>query len=669
MRRNKIFAKAVALSMAIAMVVSMAACGSDEEQETTKSVVEKTTTKKDKDNEKKETTSEEKTSKEETSDVEETSTGNEETSQENPESQTTESATDVSNTGDSTDSEANGNTGNNNAGSTNTGNNGNAGSNGSAGNGNAGNANTGSSGNTGTGNTGNSNTNGGSTSTPVKTGTAIKNRVSVHDPSIVVGTDKSGKKCYYIFGSHMAWAKSYDLQNWTTFTNNINTSYNSLFASAFDWANNGDPVYNNGGNMWAPDVIWNPNMNKWCMYMSINGCSWNSSIVLLTADNLEGDWTYVGPVIYSGFTSSGTYSYTQTDYVKVTGDTDFTKYGGRYYGNPYQFSDGNTKCEASTWNCSTGAHAIDPCVVFDKNGDLYMSYGSWSGGIWMIKLDKNTGLRDYTRTYGVSDLTNATEDPYMGKKISGATGATGEASYIVYDSSTDYYYLYVTYGGLVANGGYHIRLFRSKDIEGTYVDYDGTRANARGSNRDGIGIKLFGNYNLSSLATNNANAQKGYKSGGHNSAFIDDNGSHYLIYHTRFNLGNEWHQVRVHQQFVNEDGWLVTAVYEYLGSEISTTGYSMDDMTGTYELVNMGTSSAISNVGMLSNGSITFNADGTLSGTYTGTWSYRNQYVTLNINGTAYKGVFFKQFDESSSHKEVMTFTVIGADTSIWGTK
>ena len=36
-------------------------------------------------------------------------------------------------------------------------------------------------------------------------------RVSVHDPSIVVGKDAEGKKCYYIFGSHLAFAKSYDL--------------------------------------------------------------------------------------------------------------------------------------------------------------------------------------------------------------------------------------------------------------------------------------------------------------------------------------------------------------------------------------------------------------------------------------------------------------------------
>lgn len=530
-------------------------------------------------------------------------------------------------------------------------------------------ANGGSANNSGNGSGGQTNgsANGGTT-VPVVTGTAITGRVSVHDPSIVEGTDKAGKKCYYIFGSHMAWAKSYDLQNWTHFTNNINRDYKNIFKTAYEWSDNGDSVYNPSGNLWAPDVIYNKTMKKWCMYMSVNGCSWNSSIVMLTSDSLEGDWTYAGAVIYSGFTASGTYSYTQTDYAKATGDNDFAK-SARYYKNPYQCNDGGTKCEATTWNNSTGAHAIDPCVKYDKNGNLWMSYGSWSGGIWIIQLDEATGLRDYSVKYAESDLTNATTDPYMGKKISGATGTSGEGAYIVYDSQTDYYYLYVSYGWLGVDGGYQIRSFRSKSIDGTYTDGDGTRANARGSNRDGIGIKLFGNYKFSSLATNTANAQKGYKSGGHNSAFIDSDGSRYLVYHTRFNLGNEWHQVRVHQQFVNEDGWLVTAVYENLGSKISTSGYSMADMSGTYEMVNMGTSAATANVGMLPTLKVTLNENGTVSGSLSGTWTHNKQYVTINAGGIAYKGVFFKQYNESRNHEEVMTFTVIGKDTAIWGTK
>ena len=180
------------------------------------------------------------------------------------------------------------------------------------------------------------------------------------------------------------------------------------------------------------------------------------------------------------------------------------------------------------------------------------------------------------------------------------------------------------------------------------------------------GIKVFGNYDFSTLSTD------GYKSGGHNSAIIDTDGQRYLVYHTRFNGGTEYHEVRVHQQFLNEDNWPVTAVFEYLGSSISKTGYSTSDMTGTYEFVNHGTDASTKNVGMLTTQSVTLNSDGTISGDCTGTWSYTagTYYCQMKINGVVYKGVFYKQKDESASHKEVMTFSLIGNNNeTIWGTK
>lgn len=49
------------------------------------------------------------------------------------------------------------------------------------------------------------------------------NAVSVHDPSIV----KSGNT-YYVFGSHLAAARSTDLVNWTRFAEGVNSN-NPLF--------------------------------------------------------------------------------------------------------------------------------------------------------------------------------------------------------------------------------------------------------------------------------------------------------------------------------------------------------------------------------------------------------------------------------------------------------
>lgn len=94
---------------------------------------------------------------------------------------------------------------------------------------------------------------------------------------------------YYIFGSHLAFLQSDDLVDWKPLTNNLTDDYASIFADIWnDWSSQStNPDVK--GNMWAPDVLWNPAMRKWCMYMSINGDNRRSAIVLLTADDIAGD--------------------------------------------------------------------------------------------------------------------------------------------------------------------------------------------------------------------------------------------------------------------------------------------------------------------------------------------------------------------------------------------
>lgn len=468
-------------------------------------------------------------------------------------------------------------------------------------------------------------------------------RVSVHDPSIV-----KADGTYYVFGSHLANAKSSNLTSWSNLTTNVNQNYASIFATNASWASLGSNNYNVSGNLWAPDVIYNPTMKKWCMYMSINGDNYYSSIALATADKITGPYSYKGTIVYSGFANSTQAA--KTDYKKVTGtNTVASRYvsGGK-------------------WNPSYGTNAIDPCVLFDADGNLWMSYGSWFGGIFLLKLDKNTGLRDYSYTY--STKTNVS-DQYLGKKLSGGYGCTGEGSYLVYDKEAGYYYMYLSYNGLNATdnfAGYHMRLFRSKQITGPYVDAMGNNAICTSARDDQTkkGIKLMGNYSLSSLSDNGESSSLGYKSPGHNSAFIDDDGQRYLVYHTRFNKGTEEHQIRVHQQFLNQDNWPVTAVYEYLGSKISSTGYSLTDMMGTYDFVNHGSSATTVYTGMLNTKKVILNANGTITGDYSGTWTSVSgtYYCTMIINGVTYKGVFFQQYDESKNHKNVMTFSLIGSN-------
>ena len=464
-----------------------------------------------------------------------------------------------------------------------------------------------------------------------------------HDPSIVVGEDKEGKKCYYIFGSHRAWYKSYDLQNWQPFSDNLSNDYRNILAEPASWAAHGSNHYQVDGYMWAPDVVYNKAMGKWCMYLSVDGDNWYSSIVLLTADTLEGDWTYEGIVVYSGFHSAEFYD--ETDVAEVTGEKEYPeRYNkGKKWGDYYP-------------------NNIDACVFYDDDGNLWMTYGSWSGGIFMLELDEETGFRDKNVKYEE----NIHSDPYFGKKIAGGAYVSGEASYI--QKIGDYYWLFMCYGGLEARGGYNVRVFRSKTPDGDYVDELGNDPyfdNWVQNFNMPIGERLFGGYKWNTFT-------KGQVAQGHNSAFVDDDGKAYMVFHTRTTDGTEGHYVKVHQLFLNKEGWLVAAPYQTSGETLKENGYSVSEVAGSYDVILHSINIDYENLEVKKPSTIELNEDGTVSGAYTGTWSLQEgtPYIDLTIGGQTYSGVTLMMNVEGSDI-ETMTFTAVGkADqVTLWGSR
>lgn len=564
----------------------------------------------------------------------------------------------------------------------------------------------------------------------------ITGRIAVHDPSIVMDvTGSTTNPKYYIYGSHLGRAKTYASDNyqiWNTFkTGEENTgTSDSLFADVngklinfkdaytthvikkvknykgeevafgnFDangWQFKGNTVK---GMQWAPDVIYNKTMKKWCMYMSLNGDHWCSSIVCFTSDDLEGPWAYQGPVVFSGF--QGTFAHNaytadddwkHTDLAVATGETSL----------PARYQTGDSW--GSFWpNC------IDPCVFYDDDDNLWMSYGSWSGGIFIIRLDKTNGLRDYTYTfpYQISGKTvtpgganaNCTSDPYFGKKIAGGYYVSGEASYI--QKVGKYYYLFMSYGGLTAAGGYQIRVFRSEKPDGPYKDcltltgidamYGKYILNFGGDAKRDEGVKLFGNYQWETMP--NAELAQG-----HNSAIVDHKGRALIVYHTRFLNRSEEHEVRVHQLFVNQDGWLVAAPYEFSGetytdNDIATRQlYDATEVAGDYQMIAHPYRQNTAAMDYEKPVTIHLNADGSISGEYTGKWELVSgtSYINLTLKGVAtanaevkFKGVLTEQTIDYTNIK-ALCFTALSSSDglatsggaslqtrglSIWGSK
>lgn len=511
-------------------------------------------------------------------------------------------------------------------------------------------------------------------------------RVVCHDPSIVIDDiTNPSSPTYYIYGSHLGRGKTTadkNYQEWTVFKAGEEnaTATNSLFCNTggvlvnfsqaysthaitsvkdytgksvtfgnFDangWQKKGNTVK---GMQWAPDVVYNKTMKKWCMYMSLNGDSWCSSIVCFTSDNIEGPWKYQGPVVFSGF--FGKYAHNSyaaandwknTDLAIATGATSL----------PERYNVGDKW--GTFWpNC------IDPCVFYDDQDNLWMSYGSWSGGIFLIKLDKTNGLRDYTYTFpyevngkaatpGTANA-NTTSDPYFGKKIAGGYYVSGEASYI--EKIGSHYFLFMSYGKLESNGGYQMRVFRADKPEGPYVDCNGTSAvtsrylmNYSAKAADNRGVLLFGGYKWDPMSGAEI-AQ------GHNSAFNDKQGRSFVVYHSRFSNQGEGHQVRVHQLFLNDEGWIMAAPFEFDGetitnNDIATKASIADsEIAGDYQFMRHEYGQDTEKKAYETPVNIRLNADGTITGAEKGTWERTagTDYIHLTINGVVYRGVLVRQ--------------------------
>ncbi|QKS43852.1 S-layer homology domain-containing protein [Paenibacillus cellulosilyticus] len=438
--------------------------------------------------------------------------------------------------------------------------------------------------------------------------------VSVHDPSVIKVDDT-----YYVFGSHLAAAKTKDLMNWTLVASGA-TADNPLFedvtqnlAETFEWAES--------DTLWAADVIQLADGKYYMYYNACKGDSPRSAMGVAVADSIEGPYVDKGI-----FLKSGMWGEISDDGVNI-------------------------------YDLAIHPNVVDPDAFFDKEGNFWMVYGSYSGGIFILKMDQETGKPVPGQGYG--------------KRLTGGNSRI-EASYMLYSPETDYYYLFLSFGGFASDGGYNMRIARSKSPDGPFLDAQGQdMTNTRGTGSTDMvndrdietyGVKLMGNYQFADEAGNSV----GYVSPGHNSAYYDEEtGQYYLIFHTRFPGQGEGHQVRVHQMFMNADGWLVTAPYRYTGVTISTA--SAQALVGDYQFINHGyeITTEIKKAQY-----IRLNADGTISGTATGTWQLHDDHdITLTIGEDTYEGVVAKEWDPLRK-AYVETFTAVSSSgVTVWGSK
>jgi arabinan endo-1,5-alpha-L-arabinosidase len=442
---------------------------------------------------------------------------------------------------------------------------------------------------------------------------------SVHDPDLirVNGT-------YYAFGSHLAAASSPDLMRWTEIANGV-TPDNPLFddvttelKETLDWAQS--------DTLWAPDVIRLADGKFYMYYDACKGDSPRSALGLAVADKVTGPYRDLGILLKSGM-----------------------------WDQPSE--------DGTIYDATKHPNTVDPDVFFDAQGKLWMVYGSFSGGIFILSLDPATG-KPYP-------------DQGYGKHLMGGNHARIEGPAVMYNPETKYYYMFMTFGGLDANGGYNIRVARSRNADGPYLDAAGTdMATVKSDPTKPLfddasiaphGTKLMGNHLFQrEVGDPGAGIGTGYVSPGGTSPVYDRaTGQQFLAFHTRFPGRGEEHQVRVHQMYTNASGWPVVAPHRYAGEKQRRVQRA--DMVGTYAYLNHG--KAIS-PDITRSTDVRLHRNGTISGAVRGYWKRTGgNRAELVIAGQRYATVFSRQWEPSSA-RWVVTFSGLSRQgISVWGSQ
>jgi len=225
-------------------------------------------------------------------------------------------------------------------------------------------------------------------------------RDRVHDPSTIV----KNKKEYWVFSTGMGVTSfhSKDLVAWEPGP--------PVFSKPPTWIT--DVVPNHRGYFWAPDVI--RVGDRYLLYYSVSAFGKNTSaIALASTPTLDlADPTY-----------------------------KWTDHGIVIRSNP-----------------KDDFNAIDPNLFLDRDGSLWLAFGSFWSGIKLVELDPKTGLRKSPTT----------------PLIALANKEQIEAAAIQHRG--DFYYLYLNWGWCCrgTRSTYNIRVGRSKDVRGPYLDKDGT---------------------------------------------------------------------------------------------------------------------------------------------------------------------------------------------------
>ncbi|HEY0946807.1 MAG TPA: arabinan endo-1,5-alpha-L-arabinosidase [Opitutaceae bacterium] len=297
--------------------------------------------------------------------------------------------------------------------------------------------------------------------------------MSIHDPVVAKEGDT-----YYLFstGPGITLYSSADLKTWRP--------RGRVFPGEPSWARSIAPAFN--GHLWAPDIVQRD--GRFYLYYSVSSFGVNTSAIGLT--------------------------------INRTLDPDSPDYQWEDQGIVLQ-----SVPNRDLWN------AIDPAVVVSETGTAWMSFGSFWGGLKLVRLDANWArpaepqewysLAKRERSVLVDD-----RDPEP---------AELEGPFIF--RKHGYYYLFVSWDKCCRgkDSDYKMVVGRSKQLTGPYLDRNGVDL-AKG----GGTLLLAGNQEWAGV--------------GHNSAYTFD-GKDYLVFHAYEIADNGLQKLKIAEILWDEEHW------------------------------------------------------------------------------------------------------------------
>lgn len=343
---------------------------------------------------------------------------------------------------------------------------------------------------------------------------------------------------------------------------------------------------------------------NWTQAGNRTGRAWAPCIIeLKTPINYEGtDYKYLAYDSSSGF---------------GTRDSQINRYFSNSPYDGFVSAGAAIKSVTDPWD-GFDFNALDAKIFYDKDGNLWMSYGSWFGGIYVVAIDETTGLPE--------------DGALPGKRVCyrNINHAAIEGSNIIYNPDTGYYYLNVSYDDM--DSTYNVRIGRSKNPDGPYLDYNGQDMNNTtipSSESWKVGTKITTPYYFEHDA--------GWYSTGHSSFIYNSDTNEYFI-STNARASDTWGtKLNIRKVFWTEDGW-PTVMPEQYTSETEQT-VPTDLIPGVYQIIPVLRESLTETTAECQRGNevIVLNDDNTVVGSYTGYWAQTDEHtVKMLLNGVEY---------------------------------